>query len=178
MHRYMLELSFITFTETKRMRTKMTRYPKSPCNTNLTWSGEMYWTLLGCKEDDEDNDDTAGEEDAEVPPGPRPVISDLVKKEKIIPIPEGSAFFIFSNTNPYEALTYCAHFTYTTWSHGCRPSRSLALSYLHSPAGSVCFATSSSITTYSPTLSWCSSCSALSLSLLRIPSETSQLATS
>lgn len=53
------------------------------------------------KEEEEDNDDTAGEEeDPEVPSGPRPVISELVKKEKITPIPEGSAFFIFSNTNP------------------------------------------------------------------------------
>lgn len=51
------------------------------------------------KEDEED--DPAGEEDdPEVPAGPRPVISDLVKKEKITPIPEGSAFFIFSSTNP------------------------------------------------------------------------------
>ena len=57
--------------------------------------------LLDCKEEEEDNDDTAAEEeDPEVPSGPRPVLSDLVKKEKITPIPEGSAFFIFSTTNP------------------------------------------------------------------------------
>lgn len=57
---------------------------------------------LFCQDDeDEDIDDNAAdEEDPEVPSGPRPVIADLVKKEKIIPIPEGSAFFIFSNTNP------------------------------------------------------------------------------
>lgn len=41
------------------------------------------------------------EEEPDVPAGPRPQISELVKKEKITPIPEGSAFFIFSNTNPY-----------------------------------------------------------------------------
>uniref|UniRef100_H3DB19 Calcium channel, voltage-dependent, L type, alpha 1D subunit, a n=1 Tax=Tetraodon nigroviridis TaxID=99883 RepID=H3DB19_TETNG len=59
------------------------------------------------KEDDEDNDDTAGEEeDPEVPSGPRPVISDLVKKEKITPIPEGSAFFIFSSTNPVRVFCH------------------------------------------------------------------------
>lgn len=53
------------------------------------------------EDEDEDNDEIGGdEEDPEVPSGPRPVIADLVKKEKIIPIPEGSAFFIFSNTNP------------------------------------------------------------------------------
>uniref|UniRef100_A0A6Q2YBA0 Voltage-dependent L-type calcium channel subunit alpha n=1 Tax=Esox lucius TaxID=8010 RepID=A0A6Q2YBA0_ESOLU len=40
------------------------------------------------------------EEDLEAPAGPRPAISELVKKEKITPIPDGSAFFIFSKTNP------------------------------------------------------------------------------
>uniref|UniRef100_A0A8C5I3A0 Voltage-dependent L-type calcium channel subunit alpha n=1 Tax=Gouania willdenowi TaxID=441366 RepID=A0A8C5I3A0_GOUWI len=55
----------------------------------------------------DDNDDTAGEEeDPEVPSGPRPAISELVKKEKIIPIPEGSAFFIFSNTNPFRVFCH------------------------------------------------------------------------
>ncbi|XP_028822833.1 calcium channel, voltage-dependent, L type, alpha 1D subunit, a isoform X3 [Denticeps clupeoides] len=51
----------------------------------------------------EDEKDDGGEEDEDepdVPAGPRPQISELVKKEKITPIPEGSAFFIFSNTNP------------------------------------------------------------------------------
>uniref|UniRef100_A0A672FY67 Voltage-dependent L-type calcium channel subunit alpha n=1 Tax=Salarias fasciatus TaxID=181472 RepID=A0A672FY67_SALFA len=58
-------------------------------------------------DEEEDNDDTAGEEeDPEVPSGPRPVISDLVKKEKITPIPEGSAFFIFSNTNPVRVFCH------------------------------------------------------------------------
>ncbi|XP_056158125.1 calcium channel, voltage-dependent, L type, alpha 1D subunit, a [Lampris incognitus] len=53
------------------------------------------------KEEEEENDDVAAEEeDPEVPSGPRPAISELVKKEKITPIPEGSAFFIFSSTNP------------------------------------------------------------------------------
>ncbi|XP_054473654.1 calcium channel, voltage-dependent, L type, alpha 1D subunit, a [Anoplopoma fimbria] len=59
------------------------------------------------KEDEEENDDTAAEEeDPEVPSGPRPVISDLVKKEKITPIPEGSAFFIFSSTNPFRVFCH------------------------------------------------------------------------
>lgn len=43
-------------------------------------------------------------------------------------------------------------------------------------SGFVCFATDSLIITFSPTSSWCSSCSAPSHSLLRIQSETSQLA--
>ncbi|XP_074055282.1 voltage-dependent L-type calcium channel subunit alpha-1D isoform X3 [Macrotis lagotis] len=62
--------------------------------------------------EDEDKDpyppcDVPGEEEEEeedepeVPAGPRPRrISELNMKEKIIPIPEGSAFFIFSKTNP------------------------------------------------------------------------------
>ncbi|XP_068999256.1 calcium channel, voltage-dependent, L type, alpha 1D subunit, a isoform X1 [Embiotoca jacksoni] len=59
------------------------------------------------KEEEEEIDDTAAEEeDPEVPSGPRPVISDLVKKEKITPIPEGSAFFIFSNTNPFRVFCH------------------------------------------------------------------------
>uniref|UniRef100_A0A4W6EWW9 Voltage-dependent L-type calcium channel subunit alpha n=1 Tax=Lates calcarifer TaxID=8187 RepID=A0A4W6EWW9_LATCA len=54
-----------------------------------------------------DNDDTAAEEeDPEVPSGPRPAISELVKKEKITPIPEGSAFFIFSSTNPVRVFCH------------------------------------------------------------------------
>ncbi|XP_054878040.1 calcium channel, voltage-dependent, L type, alpha 1D subunit, a [Poeciliopsis prolifica] len=59
------------------------------------------------EEEEEDNDDNGGdEEDPEVPSGPRPVIADLVKKEKIIPIPEGSAFFIFSSTNPVRVFCH------------------------------------------------------------------------
>uniref|UniRef100_A0A8B9JLZ7 Calcium channel, voltage-dependent, L type, alpha 1D subunit, a n=1 Tax=Astyanax mexicanus TaxID=7994 RepID=A0A8B9JLZ7_ASTMX len=52
-------------------------------------------------------DNLADEEDEpEVPSGPRPAISELVKKEKITPIPEGSAFFIFSNTNPIRVACH------------------------------------------------------------------------
>uniref|UniRef100_A0A665T9Y1 Voltage-dependent L-type calcium channel subunit alpha n=1 Tax=Echeneis naucrates TaxID=173247 RepID=A0A665T9Y1_ECHNA len=63
--------------------------------------------LLDCKDEEEENDDTAvEEEDPEVPSGPRPAISELVKKEKITPIPEGSAFFIFSTTNPVRVFCH------------------------------------------------------------------------
>ncbi|CAH2313141.1 voltage-dependent L-type calcium channel subunit alpha-1D isoform X12 [Pelobates cultripes] len=49
-----------------------------------------------CQEPEEED-----EEEPEVPAGPRPRrMSELNMKEKITPIPEGSAFFIFSNTNP------------------------------------------------------------------------------
>ncbi|XP_063148923.1 voltage-dependent L-type calcium channel subunit alpha-1D [Candoia aspera] len=65
------------------------------------------------EEDDEDKDpyppcdipvgeeEEEEEEEPEVPAGPRPRrISELNMKEKMTPIPEGSSFFIFSNTNP------------------------------------------------------------------------------
>uniref|UniRef100_A0A672LFL8 Voltage-dependent L-type calcium channel subunit alpha n=1 Tax=Sinocyclocheilus grahami TaxID=75366 RepID=A0A672LFL8_SINGR len=46
------------------------------------------------------------EDEPDVPAGPRPQISELIKKEKITPIPEGSAFFIFSNTNPIRVACH------------------------------------------------------------------------
>ncbi|XP_075996190.1 voltage-dependent L-type calcium channel subunit alpha-1D [Genypterus blacodes] len=43
----------------------------------------------------------------EVPPGPRPMrLADLNIKEKTPPIPEGSAFFIFSRTNPFRIFCH------------------------------------------------------------------------
>lgn len=135
-----------------------------------SYSSTVLWLSAWPQEDDEDNDDTAGEEeDPEVPSGPRPVVSDLVKKEKITPIPEGSAFFIFSSTNPYEALTLSSQFLSTR----VRPPYRMC----SAPAGFACSATDSSIITYSPTSSWSSSCSAPSPSLLRTPSGTFQPAT-
>lgn len=90
--------------------TKMKRCSSSLSNTELQIikclrSSDTHYILSFLfflfKEEDEDIEETAAEEeDPEVPSGPRPVISDLVKKEKITPIPEGSAFFIFSTTNP------------------------------------------------------------------------------
>uniref|UniRef100_A0A4W6EW40 Voltage-dependent L-type calcium channel subunit alpha n=1 Tax=Lates calcarifer TaxID=8187 RepID=A0A4W6EW40_LATCA len=68
---------------------------------------QISHSLLDYKDEEEDNDDTAAEEeDPEVPSGPRPAISELVKKEKITPIPEGSAFFIFSSTNPVRVFCH------------------------------------------------------------------------
>uniref|UniRef100_A0A8C3RIB7 Voltage-dependent L-type calcium channel subunit alpha n=1 Tax=Cyanoderma ruficeps TaxID=181631 RepID=A0A8C3RIB7_9PASS len=66
------------------------------CGNCILSSGwKLLWVgLLG--EDEEDEED-----EPEVPAGPRPRrISELNMKEKITPIPEGSAFFIFSSTNP------------------------------------------------------------------------------
>uniref|UniRef100_A0A8C8E4F5 Voltage-dependent L-type calcium channel subunit alpha n=1 Tax=Oryzias sinensis TaxID=183150 RepID=A0A8C8E4F5_9TELE len=43
----------------------------------------------------------------EVPSGPRPQrLSELTIKEKTPPIPQGSAFFIFSSTNPFRVLCH------------------------------------------------------------------------
>lgn len=46
------------------------------------------------------------EDDPDVPSEPRPQkLSDFSLKEKIPPIPEGSAFFFFSHTNPWVEHT-------------------------------------------------------------------------
>ncbi|XP_041952935.1 voltage-dependent L-type calcium channel subunit alpha-1D isoform X2 [Alosa sapidissima] len=53
------------------------------------------------EEEDED------EPEPEVPVGPRPQrLAELNLKEKILPIPEGSAFFILSNTNPIRVACH------------------------------------------------------------------------
>ncbi|XP_054868925.1 voltage-dependent L-type calcium channel subunit alpha-1D isoform X7 [Amphiprion ocellaris] len=53
-------------------------------------------------DDDENNDNLP-----EVPSGPRPQrLSELTIKEKTPPIPEGSAFFIFSSTNPFRVFCH------------------------------------------------------------------------
>ncbi|XP_060736720.1 voltage-dependent L-type calcium channel subunit alpha-1D isoform X12 [Tachysurus vachellii] len=47
------------------------------------------------------------EDDTDVPSEPRPQkLSEFTLKEKIPPIPEGSAFFIFSHTNPFRMGCY------------------------------------------------------------------------
>uniref|UniRef100_A0A8C2BQQ8 Voltage-dependent L-type calcium channel subunit alpha n=1 Tax=Cyprinus carpio TaxID=7962 RepID=A0A8C2BQQ8_CYPCA len=58
------------------------------------------------EEEDEKENAEEDEDEPDVPVGPRPQISELVKKEKITPIPEGSAFFIFSNTNPIRVACH------------------------------------------------------------------------
>uniref|UniRef100_A0A8C7SZA8 Voltage-dependent L-type calcium channel subunit alpha n=1 Tax=Oncorhynchus mykiss TaxID=8022 RepID=A0A8C7SZA8_ONCMY len=64
----------------------------------------LFFGIQAPVEEEEENAAGTGlseeEEEPEVPAGPRPAISELVKKEKITPIPDGSAFFIFSKTNP------------------------------------------------------------------------------
>uniref|UniRef100_A0A087YLU9 Voltage-dependent L-type calcium channel subunit alpha n=1 Tax=Poecilia formosa TaxID=48698 RepID=A0A087YLU9_POEFO len=97
---------FLKITGTKRMMRKMKRYYHILFNHQTKTNIPIYCNTI-VEEEEEDNDENGGdEEDPEVPSGPRPVIADLVKKEKIIPIPEGSAFFIFSSTNPVRVFCH------------------------------------------------------------------------
>ncbi|KAF4093538.1 hypothetical protein AMELA_G00003120 [Ameiurus melas] len=85
---------------------------------NLAGSGSLSSkTTTDVRLDDDDEDfkvpvedekENAEEEEdeAEAPSGPRPTIAELLKKEKVIPIPEGTAFFIFSKTNPFRVLCH------------------------------------------------------------------------
>ncbi|XP_032822459.1 voltage-dependent L-type calcium channel subunit alpha-1D isoform X4 [Petromyzon marinus] len=62
---------------------------------------------LGEGEEEEEEEEEEDEEEPDMPSGPRPRrLSDLNLKEKVVPIPEGSAFFIFSSTNPVRV---CCH---------------------------------------------------------------------
>ncbi|XP_053509576.1 calcium channel, voltage-dependent, L type, alpha 1D subunit, a isoform X2 [Ictalurus furcatus] len=56
-------------------------------------------------EDEKENAEEE-EDEGEAPSGPRPTIAELLKKEKVIPIPEGTAFFIFSKTNPLRVFCH------------------------------------------------------------------------
>ncbi|XP_073325677.1 LOW QUALITY PROTEIN: voltage-dependent L-type calcium channel subunit alpha-1D [Pagrus major] len=76
---------------------------KVPTETLLEEDKELYPALDSPVCDDEDNN----EELPEVPLGPRPQrLSELTIKEKIPPIPLGSAFFIFSSTNPIRVFCH------------------------------------------------------------------------
>ncbi|XP_061592569.1 voltage-dependent L-type calcium channel subunit alpha-1D isoform X4 [Cololabis saira] len=76
---------------------------KVPTDALLEGEKDSYPVIdsPGCNDDD-DNDNLP-----EVPVGPRPQrLSELTIKEKTPPIPEGSAFFIFSSTNPFRVLCH------------------------------------------------------------------------
>ncbi|XP_023812216.1 voltage-dependent L-type calcium channel subunit alpha-1D isoform X10 [Oryzias latipes] len=78
---------------------------KLPTETLLEADKEPYAAAEspGDDVDDEDNNDIL----PEVPTGPRPQrLSELTIKEKTPPIPQGSAFFIFSSTNPFRVLCH------------------------------------------------------------------------
>uniref|UniRef100_A0A8C6RCN8 Voltage-dependent L-type calcium channel subunit alpha n=1 Tax=Nannospalax galili TaxID=1026970 RepID=A0A8C6RCN8_NANGA len=87
---------------------------KNKPEANQTATSDNKVTIDDYREEDEDKDpyppcdvpvgeeeEEEEEDEPEVPAGPRPRrISELNMKEKIAPIPEGSAFFILSKTNP------------------------------------------------------------------------------
>ncbi|XP_036960970.1 voltage-dependent L-type calcium channel subunit alpha-1D isoform X2 [Acanthopagrus latus] len=76
---------------------------KVPTEALLEEDKELYPALDSPVCDDEDNN----EDLPEVPSGPRPQrLSELTIKEKIQPIPVGSAFFIFSSTNPIRVFCH------------------------------------------------------------------------
>ncbi|XP_028265127.1 voltage-dependent L-type calcium channel subunit alpha-1D [Parambassis ranga] len=75
---------------------------KVPAEALLEEDKESYPVIDPPVCDDDDNDDLP-----EVPSGPRPLrLSEHTVKEKTPPIPEGSAFFIFSSTNPFRVLCH------------------------------------------------------------------------
>uniref|UniRef100_A0A4W6C3L2 Voltage-dependent L-type calcium channel subunit alpha n=1 Tax=Lates calcarifer TaxID=8187 RepID=A0A4W6C3L2_LATCA len=86
----------VEITEAKDGETKM------PTEGLLEEDKELYPAIDSPVCDDDDNDDLP-----EVPSGPRPQrLSELSIKEKTPPIPEGSAFFIFSSTNPFRVFCH------------------------------------------------------------------------
>uniref|UniRef100_A0A4W5R8F1 Voltage-dependent L-type calcium channel subunit alpha n=1 Tax=Hucho hucho TaxID=62062 RepID=A0A4W5R8F1_9TELE len=99
------------FDETQTKRSTFDNFPQALLTVfqvgkqYSVYSAALYTceTYIICDvpvEEEEENAAAEEEEEPEVPAGPRPPISELVKKEKITPIPDGSAFFIFSKTNP------------------------------------------------------------------------------
>uniref|UniRef100_H2LE53 Voltage-dependent L-type calcium channel subunit alpha n=1 Tax=Oryzias latipes TaxID=8090 RepID=H2LE53_ORYLA len=95
--------------EAKKRRNSTNVHPlltvQLPTETLLEADKEPYAAAEspGDDVDDEDNNDIL----PEVPTGPRPQrLSELTIKEKTPPIPQGSAFFIFSSTNPFRVLCH------------------------------------------------------------------------
>ncbi|XP_047223094.1 voltage-dependent L-type calcium channel subunit alpha-1D [Girardinichthys multiradiatus] len=78
---------------------------KMPKEALLEGDKESYPAINSPGGDDVDDD--GNESLPEAPPGPRPQrLSELTMKEKTPPIPEGSAFFIFSSTNPFRVFCH------------------------------------------------------------------------
>ncbi|XP_068609187.1 voltage-dependent L-type calcium channel subunit alpha-1D [Brachionichthys hirsutus] len=76
---------------------------KVPAQVLLQEDKEPYPDVDSPVCDDDDNN----EDRPEAPPGPRPQrLSELTIKEKTPPIPVGSAFFIFSSTNPFRVFCH------------------------------------------------------------------------
>ncbi|XP_022599333.1 voltage-dependent L-type calcium channel subunit alpha-1D-like [Seriola dumerili] len=93
-------------TSTEKRRVEITESKdgetKVPAKALLEEDKELYPAIDSPVCDDDDNDDLP-----EVPSGPRPQrLSELSIKEKTPPIPEGSAFFIFSSTNLFRVFCH------------------------------------------------------------------------
>lgn len=74
----------------------LSRLPSAAADL-ANWTSNRCHCPPVCDDGDNNND----EDFPEAPSGPRPQrLSDLTIKEKTPPIPAGSAFFIFSSTNP------------------------------------------------------------------------------
>uniref|UniRef100_A0A4W3JFB4 Voltage-dependent L-type calcium channel subunit alpha n=1 Tax=Callorhinchus milii TaxID=7868 RepID=A0A4W3JFB4_CALMI len=59
------------------------------------------------KEEEEEKEREEEEDEPEMPVGPRPrPLSDLQMKEKAVPMPDASAFFVFSTTNRFRVLCH------------------------------------------------------------------------
>ncbi|XP_008413065.1 voltage-dependent L-type calcium channel subunit alpha-1D isoform X27 [Poecilia reticulata] len=91
---------------TEKKRIEITEDGKTTTPTEALLEGDKEsYTTVGSPGDDEDDGDNGNLPEA--PPGPRPQrLSELTMKEKTPPIPEGSAFFIFSSTNPFRVLCH------------------------------------------------------------------------
>ncbi|XP_041860296.1 voltage-dependent L-type calcium channel subunit alpha-1D [Melanotaenia boesemani] len=90
----------VELTEAKDGETKV------PTEALLEAEKELYPVTDSPGADNEEDDD-GNDKLPEVPLGPRPQrISELSIKEKTPPIPEGSAFFIFSSTNPFRVFCH------------------------------------------------------------------------
>uniref|UniRef100_A0A8C8E4F8 Voltage-dependent L-type calcium channel subunit alpha n=1 Tax=Oryzias sinensis TaxID=183150 RepID=A0A8C8E4F8_9TELE len=74
---------------------------------NTNWLLFIYFVDQKCFPGDDVDDEDKNDILPEVPSGPRPQrLSELTIKEKTPPIPQGSAFFIFSSTNPFRVLCH------------------------------------------------------------------------
>ncbi|XP_014846136.1 PREDICTED: voltage-dependent L-type calcium channel subunit alpha-1D isoform X3 [Poecilia mexicana] len=91
---------------TEKKRIEITEDGKTTTPTEALLEGDKEsFTTIDSPGDDEDDDNNRNLPEA--PPGPRPQrLSELTMKEKTAPIPEGSAFFIFSSTNPFRVLCH------------------------------------------------------------------------
>ncbi|TSL97240.1 Voltage-dependent L-type calcium channel subunit alpha-1D [Bagarius yarrelli] len=96
----------------QEMRTRGRREPGSIDKKEEDTAAEDGETKGVLEEDTADEEREAGnstdvDDDTDVPSEPRPQrLSDFSLREKIQPIPEGSAFFIFSHTNPFRVGCY------------------------------------------------------------------------